>query len=239
MTAADEGPHAAPLALGDVRFLRFIPSLLMATSPVRLSLPSAAPPGRERGVSRHVLGLRHQRRTDGQIYSDGGHVVVVPVTIPWAKTERNSAHVRVGLPSRTTRQWHRPRRYSWYLRTPHGLGSAPNTKESRGSRSFARSTCIKRKNMVEDLSDLLPICPPSVDLREREQQPPVVPERPAGGWVVGSGPPAGRTPAEAARGGDLGAHGGRVGVGWVNGRIGRRWRSCHVWCCSTPCAFVL
>ena len=48
MTAADEGPHAAPLALGDVRFLRFIPSLLMATSPVRLSLPSAAPPGRER-----------------------------------------------------------------------------------------------------------------------------------------------------------------------------------------------
>ena len=70
-----------------------------------------------------------------------------------------------------------------------------------------------------DLSDLLPICPPSVALREREQQPPVVPERPAGGWVVGSGPPAGRTPAEAARGGDLGAHGGRVGGGvgkWPN-----------------------
>ena len=73
--------------------------------------------------------------------------------------------------------------------------------------------------MVEDLSDLLPICPPSVDLREREQQPLVVPERPTGGWVVGSGPPAGRTPAEAARGGDLGARGGRVGGGvgkWPN-----------------------
>ena len=48
-----------------------------------------------------------------------------------------------------------------------------------------------------DLSDLLPICPPSVDLREQQQQPPEVPERPAGGGVVGSGPPGVRVPAEA------------------------------------------
>ena len=59
-----------------------------------------------------------------------------------------------------------------------------------------------------DLSDLLPICPPSVDLREQQQQPPEVPERPAGGGVVGSGPPGGRVPAEAACGGDLVARGG-------------------------------
>ena len=62
--------------------------------------------------------------------------------------------------------------------------------------------------MVEDLSDLLPICPPSVDLREQQQQPPEVPERPAGGGAVGSGPPGGRVPAEAACGGDLVARGG-------------------------------
>ena len=59
-----------------------------------------------------------------------------------------------------------------------------------------------------DLSDLLPICPPSVDLREQQQQPPEVPERPAGGGVVGSGPPGGRVPAETACGGDLVARGG-------------------------------
>ena len=59
-----------------------------------------------------------------------------------------------------------------------------------------------------DLSDLLPICPPSVDLREQQQQPPEVPEWPAGGGVVGSGPPGGRVPAEAACSGDLVARGG-------------------------------
>ena len=48
----------------------------------------------------------------------------------------------------------------------------------------------------------------SVDLREQQQQPSEVPERPAGGGVVGSGPPGGRVPAEAACGGDLVARGG-------------------------------
>ena len=59
-----------------------------------------------------------------------------------------------------------------------------------------------------DLSILSHFVHALVDLREQQQQPPEVPERPAGGWVVGSGPPAGRMPAEAARGGDLGPRGG-------------------------------
>ena len=66
-------------------------------------------PGRERGVSPCIRTStsKENRTTDGQIYCYKGHVVVVPVTIPWAKTERNSAHVRVGLLLLTSRQWRR------------------------------------------------------------------------------------------------------------------------------------